>query len=84
MGHYGISTGKLVGIGEIGRKSGSNFDDFLKEEGIFEEVTALAQKELAISRYEAPLEPDDTSEFPNNLRSRIRRFFRRIRHVMNL
>ena len=64
--------------------SGSNFDDFLKEAGIFEEVTALAQKELTISRDANPLESDDTSEFPNNLHSRIRRFFRRIRHVMNL
>ena len=32
--------------------SGSSFDDFLKEEGICEEVKALAQKELASERYE--------------------------------
>ena len=30
--------------------SGSNFDDFLKEEGIYEEVKTLAQKELAEAR----------------------------------
>ena len=31
--------------------SGSSFDDFLREEGIFEEVKALAEKELAAARY---------------------------------
>ena len=31
--------------------SGSNFDDFLKNEGICEEVKTLAQKELASERY---------------------------------
>ena len=31
--------------------SGSNFDDFLKEAGIFHEVKTLAQKELASERY---------------------------------
>lgn len=31
--------------------SGSSFDDFLKEEGIYEEVKTLAQKELAAERY---------------------------------
>ena len=31
--------------------SGSSFDDFLKEEGIYEEVKTLAQKELAAARY---------------------------------
>ena len=31
--------------------SGSSFDDFLKEEGIYEKVKTLAQKELAAARY---------------------------------
>ena len=31
--------------------SGSSFDDFLKDEGIFDEVKALAQKELEPSKY---------------------------------
>ena len=31
--------------------SGSTFDDFLKEEGIYEEVKRLAQKEIASERY---------------------------------
>lgn len=64
--------------------SGSSFDDFLKEEGIFEEVTAIAQKELEVSHNKDSLESDDTSELPNNVWRRIGRFFRRIRHAMNL
>ncbi|MDE0316271.1 MAG: hypothetical protein OXM61_15330 [Candidatus Poribacteria bacterium] len=64
--------------------SGSSFDDFLKEEGIFEEVTAIAQKELEVSHNKDSLESDDTSELPNNLWRCIGRFFRRIRHAMNL
>ena len=31
--------------------SGSNFDDFLKDEGIYDEVKTLAQKELASEQY---------------------------------
>ena len=31
--------------------SGSSFDDFLKEEGLYEEVKVLAQKELAAAKY---------------------------------
>ena len=33
--------------------SGSSFDDFLKAEGIYEEVKTLAQKELASEQYNA-------------------------------
>ena len=61
--------------------SGSSFDDFLKEEGIFDEVKALAQKELAV---EGSLESDDVSEVPKGSSKRITRFFRWLRHVFNL
>ena len=66
------------------RYSGSNFDDFLKEEGIYEEVKVLAQKELKVLRDKGSLESDVANELPNNLRNRIRRFFQRIRHAINL
>ena len=36
---------------EKNKYSGSSFDDFLKEEGIYEEVKTLTQKELAAERY---------------------------------
>ena len=32
----------------MNKYSGSNFDDFLEEEGILEEVSALAQEQLKI------------------------------------
>lgn len=38
-----------------------NFDDFLKDEGVFDEVKALAQKELVV---EGSLESDNASEVP--------------------
>ena len=97
--HYGTSIDRQVGIGEIDRKmgieyeknnvqknkySGSNFDDFLKEEGIYEDVKTLAQKELKVLRDKGSLESDAANELPNNLRNRIRRLFQRIRHVIIL
>ena len=65
------------------RYSGSNFDDFLKEEGIYEEVTAIAQKELKSLHNNRGVESDPSSELSNNMRSRFGRFFRRIRHILN-
>lgn len=61
--------------------SGSSFDDFLKEEGIFDEVKALAEKELAA---EGSLESDGDSEVIKGSYRRITRFFRWLRHVFNL
>ena len=61
--------------------SGSNFDDFLKEEGIFEEVKALAQKELVA---EDSLEQDDTYDLPEDSPGRLIRFFQWLRHAFNL
>ena len=61
--------------------SGSNFDDFLKEEGIFDEVKALAQKELSV---EGSLESERNSEDLKGPTKPIIRFFRWLRHVFNL
>ena len=46
----------------MNKHSGSKFDDFLKEEGIFEEVSALTEKRLAALRAGEVVELDDTSE----------------------
>lgn len=48
------------------RYSGSNFDDFLKEEGIYEDVKTLAQKELKVLRDKGSLESDAANELPKN------------------
>lgn len=61
--------------------SGSNFDDFLKEVGIFDEVKALAQKELSA---EGSLESNSNSEDLKGPTKPITRFFRWLRHVFNL
>ena len=36
----------------MNKYNGSNFDDFLEEEGILEEVTALAQEQLRVLQTE--------------------------------
>lgn len=36
----------------MNKYSGSNFDDFLEEEGILEEVTVLAQEQLRVLQTE--------------------------------
>ena len=66
------------------RYSGSSFDDFLKEEGIYEEVKVLAQKELEALRSEEPLELNDTYDLPRNSPGRLTRFFQWLRHAFNL
>ena len=52
---FGTKPKEYMGKGERSMKknkySGSSFDDFLKEEGIYEEVKTLAQEELASERY---------------------------------
>ena len=37
-----------MGVHRMNKYSGSSFDDFLEEEGILEEVSALAQERLKI------------------------------------
>ena len=62
---------------------GSDFDDFLKDEGIFEEVKELAQKELEVSHPENPLESDNTYNLPEDSSGRLIRFFQWLRHAIN-
>ena len=55
--------------------SGSSFDDFLKEEGIFEEVKTLAQNELA--------KLDDNDRNPEDSPKRITKFFQWFQHTVS-
>ena len=48
----------------MNKYSGSNFDDFLEEEGILEEVSALAQERLKIFQTQ---EASDDAEVENKL-----------------
>ena len=63
----------LLAIGDVAEARGINFDDFLKEVGIFDEVTALAQKELSA---EGSFESDRNSEELKGQTKPIIRFFR--------
>jgi hypothetical protein len=58
----------------MNKYSGSNFDDFLKEKGIFDEVSALTKKRLAALRAGEIVEVDDTSELPEDSTKPIDRF----------
>ena len=52
--------------------SRSSFDDFLKDEGVFEEVKAPAQKRWEELQTE---DPDNTSEITGDSPDRFVRFF---------
>ncbi len=49
----------------MNKYSGSNFDDFLKEEGILEEVSARAQKRLK----ELTMQSSPSGYLPKNFQS---------------
>lgn len=59
-------------MNEKNKYNGSSFDDFLKEEGIYEEVTELAQKELA------NLQDNDTAKFPEAPPERLRHSLKQV------
>ena len=67
----------------MNKYSGSNFDDFLREEGIFEEVDALTEKRLEALRAGEVVEIDDTSDFSEDLTGPVDRFFQWVRQVVH-
>ena len=70
-----------VGACNMNKHHGSKFDEYLKEKGRFEEISALAQKRWEELQAD---EPSDTSEIIDESPSPIARFFRWLRHAMNL
>ena len=70
-----------VGACNMNKHHGSKFDEYLKEKGKFEEISALAQKRWEELQTD---EPSDTSEIIEESPSPIARFFRWLRHAMNL
>lgn len=67
----------------MNKHRGSNFKDYLKEKGISEEVSTLAQKRWDTLRAEVPLETENAIEAPNNPLKRINRLLHRLRHRIN-
>jgi antitoxin HicB len=49
---------------------GSSLDDFLKEEGIFEETRAIAIREAVACQLRQPMEKDNITEMEDLLRLR--------------
>ena len=72
----------------MSKHRGSNFKDYLKERGISEEVSALAEKRWEILRTEVSLAPEDTTEetlddSPNHIHKFFHRFRRRINDLLS-
>ncbi len=61
----------------------SNFEDYLKERGISEEVSTLAQERWEALRSELPDEVKDTDEVSDNSHKPINRFLHQLRHLMS-
>ena len=62
---------------------GRNFEDYLKEKGISEEVSARAKKRWEVLRAETSVKPEDTTESPGDPPKQNSRFFHRIRRSVN-
>lgn len=75
--HENEATYGEEGVINMNKHRGSNFDDYLKEKGISEEVSALAQK-----RWET-LHAETSSEVPDSSPGYIKRLLLRLRHIFN-
>ena len=62
---------------------GSNFEDYLKEKGISEEVSARAKKQWKVLRAEASVVPEDTTKPPGDPSKQSNKFFHRLRRSVN-
>ncbi|MCY3742999.1 MAG: hypothetical protein OXH00_18440 [Candidatus Poribacteria bacterium] len=62
---------------------GSNFEDYLKEKGISEEVSARAKKQWKTLRAEVSVVPEDTNKSPGDPPQQRNGFFHRLRRGVN-
>ena len=67
----------------MNKHRGSRFDDYLKERGISEDVSKLAQERWEVLSTETPNELEDTAKASDTPPSHIKRFFHRLRHIFN-
>lgn len=67
----------------MNKHRGSNFEDYLKERGISEEVSTLAQERWEALRSESPDEVKNTAEVSDNSHKPINRFLHQLRHLMS-
>lgn len=62
---------------------GGNFEDYLKEKGISEEVSARAKKRWKALRAEASVIPEDTTKPPDDPSQQRNGFFHGLRRGVN-
>ena len=68
----------------MNKHRGRDVDEYLKERGIFEDVDALTQKELATLRADEPLKPGEAYKIAEEPPEHLARFFRWLRHAIHL
>ena len=62
---------------------GSNFEDYLKENSISEEVSAREKKQWKALRAEVSALPENTTQSPGDPPQQRNRFFQRLRRGVN-
>ena len=67
----------------MNKHRGSNFEDYLKERGISEEVSMLAQERWEALRSETTDEVKNTAEVSDNSHKPINRFVHQLRRLMS-
>ena len=67
----------------MSKHRGRGVDEYLKDQGIFEQVEALTQKELATLRADEPLKPGDAYKITEEPPGSITRFFQWLRHAID-
>ena len=79
--------GKCIGIFglhyNMNKHRGTNFDDYLKERGISEEVSALAKQRWEVLRTETSNKKEKTTDVPDSPPSHFKRLLHRLRHHIN-
>ena len=72
-----------LAVVSITKHRGTNFDDYLKERGISEEVSALAKQRWEVLRAETSNGQEKTTDVPDSPPSHFKRFLHRLRHHIN-
>ena len=73
----------LAVVSNMNKHRGTNFDDYLKERGISEEVSALAKQRWEVLRAETSNGQEKTTDVPDSPPSHFKRLLHRLRHHIN-
>ena len=81
--HENETTYGEKGGTNMNKHRGGNFDDYLKEKGISEEVSVLAQERWETLRTETSTESESSVKVPDSSPGYINRLLLRLRHIFN-